>query len=95
MNTNEAVKSLALYGLEKELFSEEDMTYVINSILGALELDSFEDCEITERAELEDILEELARLIDAGVIREVAKSDGSYDYVVTGKTANKVVALTR
>lgn len=56
MNTNEAVKSLALYGLEKELFSEEDMTYVINSILGALELDSFEDCEITERAELEDIL---------------------------------------
>ena len=40
-------------------------------------------------------VEELARLIDAGVIREVAKSDGSYDYVVTGKTANKVVALTR
>ena len=59
MNVNEAVKSLVKYGLDKELFSEEDIIYVTNSILGALKLDSFEDCEAVEGAELEDILKVL------------------------------------
>ncbi|MCD8036356.1 MAG: UDP-glucose--hexose-1-phosphate uridylyltransferase [Clostridiales bacterium] len=59
MNVNEAIKELVLYGIGKGLFLEEDTTYVINSILDVLKLDSFEDCEVKGNAELEDILKVL------------------------------------
>ena len=56
MNINEAIKSLVLYGLKKQLFSEEDITFVTNRILETVKLDGFEDCEATEDAELENLL---------------------------------------
>ena len=54
MNINEAIKSLVLYGLKKQLFSEEDITFVTNRILETVKLDGFEDCEATEDAELDN-----------------------------------------
>ncbi len=68
MNVNEAVKSLALYGLKNELISGEDMTFVINRILEAVGLDSYEDCEGTGDAPLEEILK---TLLDEAVSRKV------------------------
>lgn len=59
MNRNEAIKSLACYGLEKQLFSEEDFTFVVNRILEAVKLDSYDDSEAVENAELEEILKVL------------------------------------
>ncbi len=59
MNVNEAIKALVLYGLKKELFSDEDIIYVTNSILDTLRLDSYDDCETEGEAELEDILKVL------------------------------------
>lgn len=56
MNINEAIKSLVLYGLKKQLFSEEDITFVTNRILETVKLDGFEDCEAMEDAELENLL---------------------------------------
>ena len=56
MNVNEAIKGLAEYGLEKELFSEEDTVYVINSIIAALKLDSYEACKDVEKHGLEELL---------------------------------------
>ena len=71
MNVNEAVKSLALYGLKNELFSEEDTVFVINRILEAMGEDAFEDCEGKEDAELEDILKVLLdRAVENGVIED-------------------------
>lgn len=59
MEVNKAIKSLVLYGLNKELISEEDIIYVTNRILEVLKLDSFEDCTADENAKLDDILEVL------------------------------------
>lgn len=49
MNINEAIKSLVLYGIKKQLFSEEDITFVTNRILETVKLDGFGDCEATGR----------------------------------------------
>lgn len=71
MNVNEAVKSLALYGLKNELFSAEDTVFVINRILEAIGQDSYEDCDGCADAGLEDILRVLLeRGIENGVIED-------------------------
>ncbi len=68
MNTNEAVKALVKYGIDKELIGEEDETYAINSILAVLGLDSFEPHDANNEYSLENILK---TLIDDAVSRGV------------------------
>ena len=40
------IKRLIQYGLQKELFKKEDEIFVINSLLGILNLDEYEDVDI-------------------------------------------------
>ncbi|MBQ7203119.1 MAG: UDP-glucose--hexose-1-phosphate uridylyltransferase [Eubacterium sp.] len=56
MNIFEAIKALADYALNNGLIEKEDCIFSINSLCQALELDSFEDCEVKEKYELEEIL---------------------------------------
>lgn len=81
MNRNEAIKSLACYGLEKQLFSEEDFTFVVNRILEAVKLDSYDDSEAVENAELEEILKVL--LDDAERRRVIKPGQTSRDLLDT------------
>ena len=56
MNIFEAIKALADYALNNGLIEKEDCIFSINSLCQALELVSFEDCEVKEKYELEEIL---------------------------------------
>lgn len=56
MNIFEAIKSLVNFALKNGLIEQEDVIYSINRVCEDLKLDNFEDCEVKEDAELEDIL---------------------------------------
>ncbi len=56
MNIFEAVKALALYSEREGLIEKEDIIFSINQVCQALKLEAFEDCEIAEIPELEEIL---------------------------------------
>ncbi len=56
MTIFEAVKALVTYAQAMGLIEKEDFIFSVNSICQALGLDSFEDCEVNENCELEDIL---------------------------------------
>lgn len=56
---NFAIKKLINYALEKKLIEEADKTYTINSLLGILNLDEYEEPkEEVKELDLEDILNE-------------------------------------
>lgn len=57
MSIYQAIKALTQYGIKEGLIEKEDAIYSINQICAALSLDSFEDCEIEETYELNDILQ--------------------------------------
>ncbi|MBR3148945.1 MAG: UDP-glucose--hexose-1-phosphate uridylyltransferase [Eubacterium sp.] len=56
MTVFEAIKALANYALDNGLIEKEDYIYSVNSLCQALGLDTFEDCEVKEDYELEEIL---------------------------------------
>ena len=56
MNIYEAIKALALYAQREDLIEKEDFVFSVNQLCQALGLESFEDCEINEEKELEEIL---------------------------------------
>ncbi len=61
MSIFEAVKALALYAKREGLIEKEDVIFSINQLCQALALDSFEDCEVDEEYELEDILSSILK----------------------------------
>ncbi len=68
---NKALKSLALYGVEKKLIDEVDVIYVINSFLEILQLSNYEDVGTLDSIELEEILHILVQdAIERGVIED-------------------------
>lgn len=58
MDINIAIKSLVKYALDTNLIEKEDEVWAINSLLQALNLDSFEECEAEEKP-FEDIMKDL------------------------------------
>ncbi len=71
MNVNTYIAALAEYGLSKKLFDPCDKTYIINQLLGALQLDSYEPADAPEMP-LEEILQ---GLLDDAVERGVCSDD--------------------
>ena len=61
MDINLSIKKLVSYGLEKGLFEQRDKTYVINLLIDALKLDSYNDLAVIEdgNLNLEQILAEI------------------------------------
>ncbi|GFI61292.1 galactose-1-phosphate uridylyltransferase [Clostridiales bacterium] len=55
----QAVKELALYGIEKGLIQKGDEIFVINRILETLGLNNYQEPKISEKRDLEQILKEL------------------------------------
>ena len=56
---DQAVKELVQYGLEKGLIQEEDQIYARNQILDVLNMDEYEDLELSKTRDLEEILKDL------------------------------------
>ena len=56
MNIYTAVKALALYAKKEGLIEKEDVIFSINQLCQALSLEAFEDSEINQEYELEEIL---------------------------------------
>lgn len=56
MNIFEAIAALVQYAENEKLIEKEDKTFAVNRLLEALQLDSFEETEITADYELKDIL---------------------------------------
>ena len=56
---DQAIKELVQYGLDKGLLQAEDEIYARNQILDVLNMDEYEDMEITGSRSLEEILMEL------------------------------------
>lgn len=56
MNIDMTIKALAQYALKNDLIDKDDFIYAINQLCQVLNKDSFEDCEVNEEYELEDIL---------------------------------------
>ena len=63
MTVSSAIKSLVKYAQKNGLIDVLDETYAINGILGVLNLDSIDDDEIFENAELEDMLKVLLLIL--------------------------------
>ncbi len=59
MTVSSAIRSLVKYAQKNGLIDAADETWAINGILGVLSLDSIDDDEIIENAELEDMLKVL------------------------------------
>lgn len=92
MNVNEAVKSLAFYGLKNELFSEEDTVFVINRILETVGLDEYDDCEALEDAPLEEILK---TLLDDAVSRGIIEDGQTERDLLDTKIMGTMVPFPR
>lgn len=58
MNINVAIKSLVKYAIDTNLIEKEDEVWAINSLLQALNLDSFEECEAEDKA-FEEIMKDI------------------------------------
>ena len=71
MNVNTYITALVQYGLSKELFEPCDKAFIINQLLGILELNSYEAAE-TQVLPLEKILQ---GLLDDAVSRGVCNDD--------------------
>ena len=71
MNVNTYITALVQYGLSKELFEPCDKAFIINQLLGILELNSYEAAE-TQALPLEKILQ---GLLDDAVSRGVCNDD--------------------
>lgn len=56
MNINESVTALVEYAVREELIEKEDMTFITNSIIGALSLDSYEYVKPEKDYDIEEIL---------------------------------------
>ncbi len=56
MEIFKAIKALALYAEKEGLIEKEDIIFSINQLCQALKLESFEECEVEEIPELEEIL---------------------------------------
>ena len=71
MNVNTYITALVQYGLSKELFEPCDKAFIINQLLGVLELNSYEPAE-TQTLPLEKILQ---GLLEDAVMRGVCNDD--------------------
>lgn len=56
MNIFAAIKSLTNYAINESLIEAEDKIYIINQLCSALSIDSYEECEADDNADLEAIL---------------------------------------
>ena len=56
MTIFEAVKALSQYAVKNGLIEKEDVIFSINQLCQALNMESFEDCEVEGEPELEKIL---------------------------------------
>jgi len=56
MTIFEAIKGLVLYAEKNSMIEKEDEIFAINQLCQALEMDTFEDTEITEIPPLEEML---------------------------------------
>jgi len=74
------IKALILYGIEKELLSEEDVIFTQNRLLEIMNEDSFEDEALEEKIELEDILKSLCdAAVKKGLIEDTITHRDLFD----------------
>ena len=59
MNINHSINKLIKYGIENEILYEEDKIYAINQLLNLFKLDDYNEEEIIEELNLEEILKEI------------------------------------
>lgn len=71
MDVNSYIAALLRYGVTKELFEPCDETYILNQLLSALQLDSFEQTE-AKVMPLEEILQ---GLLDYAVSKDIISDD--------------------
>lgn len=76
MNINTSVKKLITYGLDTDLISQRDAVYTTNLLIAALDLDSYEDTDITGcDIDLEEILNEIT---DYAVSKGICEDSVTY-----------------
>ena len=59
MNIYEAITALSDYAVRTGLIEEADRVYSVNSLLEALQLDSYESCEVCGEPQLAEILDSI------------------------------------
>jgi len=78
MNIYDSINRLAAYGLKTELIQKEDLIYVKNQLLGALNLEAFESPEqaaAIPEVQISDLEEILKELLDYAVEKKLTGGD--------------------
>lgn len=76
MNINERICQLMIYAREAGLIREEDCIYTVNRVLEVLELDDFEEVNVSTEGIYPDGLEEILKdLVDDAIARGVLEDD--------------------
>lgn len=76
MNINERICQLMIYAREAGLIQAEDDTYTVNRVLEVLELDDFEEADVSAEGIYPDGLEEILKdLVDDAIVRGVLEDD--------------------
>lgn len=76
MNINERICQLMIYAREAGLIQAEDDTYTVNRVLEVLELDDFEEADVSAEGIYPDSLEEILKdLVDDAIVRGVLEDD--------------------
>lgn len=83
---NKEIKKLVTYGINKCLIEKSDMVYTINQLISALELDSFEDSDISgEEIVLENILKNINDYaVKQGIIEDTITHRDLFDTKLMG-----------
>lgn len=85
MQIFEAITALAEYGIREGLIEKEDKTYSINIICEALGLDAYEQVEVNQEYELEEILASiLDYAIEQGIIEDSIVYRDLFDTKIMG-----------
>ena len=65
MNINERICQLMIYAREAGLIQAEDDTYTVNRVLEVLELDDFEEADVSAEGIYPDGLEEILKEMES------------------------------
>ena len=74
------INALIKYAIDCKLLDENDKYFAINTILDCLDLDEFEEVEVTETSDLEEILGNiLAYAVENGIIDDNITAKDLFD----------------
>lgn len=83
---NKEIKKLVTYGIQNNLLNEADKVYTINQIIAALDIDEFEDADVSgENIVLEDILNNINDYaVNKGIIEDSITYRDLFDTRIMG-----------